>query len=165
MINKFVILDRPDAVRYCYKDHEDRSIIVSINSSYSKAAYLTKTKENGIIAILPLWFDDITCLIDGCVLFDDSMAHNIIQFVNTWKYEADTFVVHCDAGISRSAAVCAAIRRHLGLEDMSIFDNYRYNPNPLVYYTMMEQIKDGYNPKEDDEKFSINSEYWNNEIY
>lgn len=160
MINRFIILDRPGAVRYCYKKHEDKSIIVSINSSNSKAAHLTKTKKNGIIAVLPLWFDDITHSIDGYVLFDDSMARNIIQFVNTWKDEADTFVVHCDAGISRSAAVCAAIRRYLGFEDMSIFDNYMYNPNPLVYYTMMEQIKDEYDPKEDDEKFSINSEYW-----
>ena len=75
------------------------------------------------------------------------------------------FVVHCDAGISRSAAVCAAIRRYLGFEDMSIFDNYMYNPNPLVYYTMMEQIKDGYDPKEDDEKFSINLSIGNDKYY
>ncbi len=42
-------------------------------------------------------------------------------------------IVHCDAGISRSSGVGAAILKHYTGDDSSVFDNPRFHPNIWCY--------------------------------
>ena len=64
-------------------------------------------------------------------VFDDSHADKILEFVSTYALDIDLIVVHCEAGISRSAGCAAALSLIYNKEDQYYFDNYL--PNMLVY--------------------------------
>lgn len=147
-----MIMDRYDARDFCKEEHTFRTCIISISTVGGKANYLPKTSVNRILAVLPLWFDDELC---GANSFDKDIAAQILRFIDIWKSHVDCILVHCDAGISRSAAVCAALKRYLGEDDWDIFRDPRYDPNALVYHTMMEQIDASYIPCSDENKFAL----------
>lgn len=69
-------------------------------------------------------------------LFNKGQAELIWNFVDKYKDEIDLIVINCEAGISRSAGVGAAISKTLNGNDD---DFYKYFiPNRLVYRKMME---------------------------
>lgn len=136
-ISSFRIMDRPDAVEYCKEEHIHSSIIISISSANGHRPRLVKTDHNRVVAVLYLFFDDEVV---GDNTFSDEQAEQVIRFVDVWKSAVERLVVHCDAGVSRSAAVCAAMKRHLGFDDQDIFTSRQYEPNPLVYATLMQHI-------------------------
>jgi len=49
-------------------------------------------------------------------------------------------VVHCEAGISRSAGVAAAISMHFNKDCSEFFENGKYIPNRLVYKTLLDEL-------------------------
>lgn len=64
-------------------------------------------------------------------LFTDQQAEQILNFVEKYGKEVDLLVVHCEAGISRSAGVAGALSLIYNGSDQYYFDNYL--PNMLVY--------------------------------
>lgn len=75
-------------------------------------------------------------------LFNDVHADKIWKFVESVKDRIDTLLVHCEAGLSRSPGVAAAIA-HVYLckeAEQSFFDNY--TPNRHVYRTLLEHHYD-----------------------
>jgi predicted protein tyrosine phosphatase len=52
--------------------------------------------------------------------------------------EFENFIVHCDAGHSRSPAVAAAISKAFGEDDSMYFKRYR--PNMRVYRNLLDVI-------------------------
>lgn len=72
------------------------------------------------------------------ILFNESMAQQIIDFVG--KYPDALVVVHCDAGISRSSGIAAALCKYYNSDDNWIFDDPRYSPNMLVYSTLLKLL-------------------------
>ncbi len=87
--------------------------------------------------LIQLAFADITMPANDFILFHDDHAHDILDFVTRNWDAIDTLMVHCDAGISRSSAVAAAIA-HLKLDDESEFFEEPFDPNPRVYQTLRE---------------------------
>jgi predicted protein tyrosine phosphatase len=71
----------------------------------------------------------------GAILFDAAHAWEILRFVESVRKDIRTLVVHCEAGVSRSAGVAAALSRALFGEDRFFFDHYM--PNRLVYSTLL----------------------------
>ena len=65
------------------------------------------------------------------ILFNVKMAKHILDFVNMWKYSVDLIIVHCEAGISRSAGVASALSLILNGTDDYYFKHYL--PNILCY--------------------------------
>jgi predicted protein tyrosine phosphatase len=65
--------------------------------------------------------------------FTDKHAEQIINFVQEVKDKVKGLICHCEAGISRSAAVAAAISLIINGSDKEIFDDTRYIPNMYVY--------------------------------
>jgi hypothetical protein len=67
------------------------------------------------IEVLKLMFDDIDpshCSdewMQQWILFDDKMADQIIDMLERTADKTNIYAVHCEAGISRSAAVCKFI--------------------------------------------------------
>ena len=59
-------------------------------------------------------------------------------FVDKWR-DVDVLIVHCAAGISRSAAVAAAIEQYLGLED-TIRSHFFYHPNGHVFKLCLDEF-------------------------
>jgi len=76
-------------------------------------------------------------------VFDENMADQILDFVSTYALDVDLIVVHCEAGISRSAGVASALSLIYNREDQYYFDHYL--PNMLVYRKIINMaVKKGF---------------------
>lgn len=145
------VLSRFDASQYCKEPHKTDSAIISIstpNFNYSGLA-IEPTDENRVVAILCLEFMDADRPGDNDVygnptiisdLMSDEDAKTVVDFVE--RYKDKRILVHCDAGISRSSAVAAAILKHYTGDDSMIFDSRWYNPNRWVYRKVLEAFED-----------------------
>lgn len=111
--------------------HDVPHVVISITSTQGDVARIPTSPL--LRGVLRLSFADIeepekdTFL----VLFDEAHARAIHQFVMAHRASAERILVHCDAGVSRSPAVAAAITRALGGDDADFFSRYR--PNRRVY--------------------------------
>ena len=73
-------------------------------------------------------------------LLCDKDAERIVEFSK--KYKDKLLIIHCDAGISRSSGIAAAILRHYTGDDAEIFDNYSYDPNMWCYFKTLKAFGD-----------------------
>ena len=142
------VMSRRDAIRYCRKPNDARTAIISISDPYmAYSDYPFISKSNGVVGILYLTFSDA----DGVGLPDvygrptmkedlmsDDDAKKIAIFLRA--HENDNIIVHCDAGISRSSGVTAAILKYKTGDDSSIFKNGRYCPNMWCYRKTLEAL-------------------------
>ena len=90
------------------------------------------------VDVLKLKFDDILVQVGRAQLFTPYHANAILDFFKKYKNNVPTLICHCEAGISRSAAVCAALLKVDGLDNSHIFNSDRYLPNTLVYDTILK---------------------------
>ena len=144
------ILSRFDASQYCKEPHKTDSTIISIstpNVDYYDLE-IEPTDESRVVAILSLEFMDADRPGDNDVygnpttvddLMSDEDAKTVVDFVE--RYKDKRILVHCDAGISRSSAVAAAILKHYTGDDSMIFDSRWYNPNRWVYRKVLEAFE------------------------
>lgn len=82
-------------------------------------------------------FHDIDEPYPGAVLFDQERAESIARFVLRHP-EISLIVAQCEAGISRSAGIAAAIFEAFGLIGRSPFETGI--PNRHVYRMLLEQL-------------------------
>ncbi len=120
---------------YCFGmedegERKDSYAVISIQDAHTGGFGFQFTENRFCKGVLTLLFDDIVKETEGAVLFDAAMAEQIIDFIEKHR-DADTLLVHCFAGQSRSRAVGAFAVKMLG------GDNTRYftegSPNPHVY--------------------------------
>ena len=114
----------------------DTYAVISIQDSYTGGGFgFTFNKTRFCKDVLTLYFDDIVKPVDGAVLFSEEHAKQIIDFIDRNR-GADTLLVHCYAGQSRSRAVAAFAVKMLGA------DNTRYftegNPNMYIYNVLTD---------------------------
>ena len=62
--------------------------------------------------------------------------------MNKNKNKVDKFIVHCEAGVSRSAGVGAAIMKALNGDDWDVFKNPLKCPNMKCYRTVLNAFVD-----------------------
>jgi predicted protein tyrosine phosphatase len=84
-------------------------------------------------------FDDVDREIPGRSLSAEA-AQRIAHFIKNVGPEIETVYVCCDSGISRSSAIAAAVCRYFGISDSSIWENPKYQPNPLVFHLLGESL-------------------------
>lgn len=103
------------------------------------------------ISILSLQFYDLEDISDemplkdaveyvtmfGHGLFRDNQAAEIVDFVERIKERIKGILVHCEAGVSRSAAVAAVIELILNGSNERVFQDRRYSPNQYVYRKLL----------------------------
>lgn len=122
---------------------EEKHIIISIYSDNDTPADIKKLDT--CVDILAIQFADIDL---GTIekypqakikytIFNEEKAKQIIEFVNKYK-DIKTIYVHCDAGISRSPAVAAALSLKINGNDYEFFK--KYIPNRLVYRIMLNEL-------------------------
>jgi len=71
-------------------------------------------------------------------IFSEKQAKQIIEFVyKIEEVEIDTMLIHCDAGVSRSAGVGAAVELIMNGSDKTVFNNRKFVPNRFVYRTII----------------------------
>lgn len=147
---QITVMSRANAVSYCHRSHEKKSVIISISDPYflySAAPFTSRT--NGVVGVLRLCFADADRAEGTDVygrtayandLMSDEDAKNIISFLK--RYPNCDVIVHCDAGISRSSGVAAALMRYYNGDDSEIFDSGRYRPNMWCYRKMLNALMD-----------------------
>ena len=114
-------------------------IVISITDPGSEYA----ETESKPLARLNLEFFDLDRPINenkNCFLFDDNMARQILDFVECFKDKVKRIIIHCEAGISRSAGVAGALANIYEGTDQFYFDNYV--PNRLVYRKILNAYYD-----------------------
>ena len=71
-------------------------------------------------------------------LFTREHAERIATFVKTLSKDIEGIFVHCEAGVSRSAGVAAALDEYFQNDASRWFQRLR--PNPLVYHRMQDAL-------------------------
>lgn len=139
---EIVVKSQHDIEAYSMEKHDETSIVISIASCHMPSAMIIPCKLNGIKDVLFLNFNDTDSkdLVSGCI--NDEDAENIKQFILKYAEDdsIDLIIVNCEAGVSRSAGVAAAIMKYLWNDDTSIFDNSKYHPNMLCYRTIVNKF-------------------------
>ncbi len=118
-----------------FAEEKDSYAVISIQDTHTGGFGFVFSESACCEGVLTLYFDDIERDVDGAKLFSREQAEEIIRFVRGHR-NADTLLVHCYGGESRSRAVGAFTVKMLG------GDNGRYfregTPNRHVYDTLMQ---------------------------
>jgi predicted protein tyrosine phosphatase len=97
----------------------------------------TLSEENRL-GLLQLAFAD-TADPDRDDSFTPARARNILDFVDQMWEQIDVLLIHCEAGLSRSPGVAAALSRIYYNDDGPWFE-YDF-PNTLVYQRLVDENK------------------------
>lgn len=155
-MKKFKVMSKSDAQAYSALIEESAIIISITDVSDSDATFFINPNIKGI---LRLKFDDVES--DTPNHISREQAKEIIEFVSQHMDNIDLVIVHCGAGISRSAGVCAALMLIINGSDKEIFECSKYCPNRTCYRYILDAYYGGYD--EDsiiEEKFKHNFKLW-----
>lgn len=85
---------------------------------------------------------DIECLEDYNLTFNTYLpeAKDIAEFIYTAKEKDFDIICQCQYGQSRSAGCAAAILEHFEKNGISIFADYRYYPNQVVFNKILAAL-------------------------
>jgi len=118
--------------------HEVPHIVISISSSAADEAPLRKNENcRGILRLAFPDADAPTDLFPESVLFSEADAARIWSFVREHQSAIERILIHCDAGVSRSAAVGAVLSKVFNGDDSEFFGG-RYRPNARIYKMLLE---------------------------
>ena len=131
------IFSRPKAKRFSY-NVEEPTILISISDVDRKPVQLQRSKN--LLDVLRLSFEDVGS--DGEFPMTTEDGKKVIRFVNKYVNRVSCIAVNCEAGLSRSAGVCAALMRILEGYDGDVFS--KYTPNPCCYKRVLEAFYGGY---------------------
>ena len=67
-------------------------------------------------------------------------ADQVSKFVKYWYNKVDYLIVQCEAGISRSAGVAAAISKWTTGNDEKYFSGMRFVPNHRCYTMVLNSL-------------------------
>lgn len=68
-------------------------------------------------------------------------ADDLAKFIYAAKVDGLDIICQCEYGQSRSAACAAAILEHFYKSGISIFADYRYYPNQMVYHKVFDALE------------------------
>lgn len=143
---KVYVLSRNMAVKYCKQTNDKPVAIISISTpgvEYNESPFISE--ENQVVEILPLAFLDADCPETSDVygtlahredLMSDEDAQKVVEFVE--RHQDKPIIIHCDAGISRSSAIGAALLRNYNGSDDEIFHSRWFAPNMWCYYKLLK---------------------------
>lgn len=136
---KIKVASRAEIISKASSGFEDTTMIISISCTKDKEPYALKramTDEKSNVAHVEFFhFDDIDKEYHSIGLnsISEEDAKRIVKTVKEWADKVDTIYVHCDAGVSRSAGVAAAIGKALTGDDEYFYTCGLYVPNLLCY--------------------------------
>ena len=114
-------------------EKQDTYAVISIQDTHTGGFGFEFRPNKYCQGALTLYFDDITKEVEGAVMFSEDQARQIIDFVEANK-SAETLLVHCYGGESRSRAVAAFVTKMLGADNSKYFKTG--HPNMIVYDTL-----------------------------
>ena len=136
---EFLVMSEREIQNY---DTDKIHIIISIRSPDSLPIIMPYRKK--CLDILRLSFHDL----DGIhvptpathfTLFTKKDSKKIMNFVTRYILNIELIICQCEAGISRSAGVAAALSKIINGDNKEIFKYYL--PNMLVYRKILEETR------------------------
>lgn len=115
----------------------DKKYIIISTTTDETPAVVNIPEEN----VIRFRFEDIDRGANGRV-FNKDEALAIKKFIQGHLEDTEMIVCSCDAGMSRSPAMAAAISYWLNGSDKEIWDNHMYRPNSHVYNTLLYTLMD-----------------------
>jgi predicted protein tyrosine phosphatase len=119
---KIYFLSQADAERLTPNNH---TAMISIISPHGQ-----RNMRKWIFQLL-MQFDDVTAPAKGVTAFTKADANRLKSFIKGLPQSVDTIIVHCEAGISRSAAVAKWLNELYKTNDFPImymaYNKYIYN--------------------------------------
>lgn len=112
---------------------------ISISSDATRYANLNEANRIGLLQLTfaDLSFRSLAYPEMSEMLFNQSVGRQILDFVDNVQSQIEVLLIHCEAGISRSAAVAAAVDKlYLKRENCKPYWE-THRPNPLVYNTLV----------------------------
>ena len=119
-----------------FAEKTDTYAVISIQDSHTGGFGFCFQENQDCKGVLTLQFDDIVKEVEGAVLFTKEQAEAILDFVELHR-DADTLLIHCYAGQSRSKAVGAFLIKMFGKDNSRYFETG--SPNQHVYQ-MLEKV-------------------------
>lgn len=141
------VMSRDDAIKYCQCQHDTPTVMISISDPYIQYfEYPFCDDRNKVLAIQRVYFMDADKpgkdvygrSVEESDLITDGDAFLIKRLLK--KFPDTDIIVHCDAGISRSSGVAAAILKTYTGDDSQIFDSPRYRPNMRCYRLVLNEL-------------------------
>ena len=135
------VLDR-DSVRGCF--HQEPHAVISITDPHYRHPVLADCSYRR--SVLRMQFSDLDeraarlrTVSPHVIAFTSDMAGQVAAFVGEQVSEGTRlFVVHCEAGISRSAGIATALSRFYNHDETFFLVHYR--PNVWVRRLMLEAL-------------------------
>jgi predicted protein tyrosine phosphatase len=118
----------------------DSTAFISIGNEHEPFWSLQVTGDN----VLTMVFSDVVVsALNGGKIYNPISSHQAVKMVDfIVKNSSKKFVVNCQAGVSRSAAVCLFIHEALGHDLKPDFWKLSH-PNRLVYQMLREAYHSG----------------------
>ncbi len=112
-------------------------VVISITTSPTDLACLPPSSSCLGVLRLAFFDSDLPLDVEGPDgLFSRSDARQIWDFVLNHRERVRCIVLHCNAGLSRSPGVAAALSNVLTGDDAELFR--RFHPNRRVYRTLLD---------------------------
>ena len=153
-----VIMNRSDARSESFRKNRPDTAIISITDH--RLEYNAFSKLPWIKAVLKLKFDDVTADSAFGQCITDKDAEAIRAFVERTKDQVKRIIVHCEAGVSRSAGVAAALMKVLNGDDMAIFQNKLFCPNMTCYRKVLTAFFGKVDEEDLRAKEALNRKLW-----
>ena len=101
-----------------------------------------KGKTDRLIRV-PLHDIDLSVLPDFGLTYETYFpeADHVAKFIYSVKVDGYDIICQCEYGESRSSGCAAAILEHFYGTGISIFADYRYYPNQVVYHKILEALE------------------------
>jgi predicted protein tyrosine phosphatase len=136
------VLDRASA---CSVSHDEPYAVISIADPSQGHPHLVSTTL--LRGVLTLHFSDVderfarlNVTSRYLAAYSPEMAQETATFVERLLSEGvRLFVIHCEAGVSRSAGIAAALSRHFNGEES--FFTAHFKPNPWVRKLLLEALR------------------------
>jgi predicted protein tyrosine phosphatase len=132
----FMVLSRSAAKNFVW---EKPWACISIATDEGDWPKINKVQQMGLLqmhfadADHPVWQERLDRM--GIPMFNEEHATKILDFVNEHWDNVELFMFHCEAGMSRSPAIAAAIMKINGMDDSTWFKNR--TPNSHVYRVLL----------------------------
>lgn len=150
------IMSKKDFENFFHSHRGEKVKVVSILDSDCKEDF----HSNEFCSILTLRFDDVEGPERGFIPMNNTDAEKIVLFLKNWEGDV---IVHCSAGISRSAGVAAGICVGKGWNEDIVWGNGKFCPNRHCYRLVCKAFGFKIDGSSFKEKEKINIEAWKRE--
>lgn len=151
-----VVMNRAKAKKETFRHSAPSTAIISITDIYKEPNLFQHT--DWLKFVFRFQFDDVEIKEKNSIT--PEQANKIAEAVREVEGKVDRIIVHCEAGISRSSGVAAAIMKYLFNDDMAIFNNGKYTPNMTCYRMVLNALNQPLDEEEIQNKEMHNINCW-----